>query len=128
MVRASGHRDARRTQDLRVTPRGVRVLRAWLRAVPRGLAGPIADPIRSRVQFFGALLGPEVGGFLVDAEADCRAALRRVMATETMERSTREAPRLWALRGAGDELRARLKWIRWVRRRALETKRRGKRR
>jgi DNA-binding PadR family transcriptional regulator len=128
MLRASVQRDGRRTQDLRVTARGTRVLQEWLRAVPAGLAGPVADPIRSRVQFLGALAARDAAGFLAAAEADCRAALRRLTATESAERPTREAPRLWALRGASDELRSRLEWIRWVRAHAGATKERRKKR
>jgi DNA-binding PadR family transcriptional regulator len=128
MIRASGHRDGRRTQDLSVTVRGTRVLQEWLRSVPHGLAGPVADPIRSRVQFLGALDRHEAALFLRAAESDCRTALRRVTTTESAERPTREAPRIWALRGASDELRARLEWIRWVRTRAGATKERRKQR
>src|SRR5262245_8660120 len=116
MLKASADRDARGTQDVQTTALGVRTLKAWLRGVPPGLAGPDADPVRTRVQFLGALGPRESASFLSKVEADCLAALKTLTALESKERGVREAQRIWALRGASHELGARLKWIRWLRR------------
>ena len=116
-IRASAHRDGRRTQDLRLTPRGLAAFRAWLGSVTQGLAGNVADPVRTRVQFLGALSRPDAALFLEEAEADCRSALRLLEATLSKEAGGRGVERVWALTGARYELKARLEWLGWIRRR-----------
>jgi DNA-binding PadR family transcriptional regulator len=122
LLRASAHRDARRTRELRISPRGIVVLRRWLRSVSAGLAGNVPDPVRTRVQFLSALTPREASRFLADAEADCKAALRTVESVMAAEPPTSERQRRWALTGARHELKARLEWIRWVRRSAARTR------
>lgn len=115
-IRPSAHRDGRRTQDLRLTPRGLAVFRAWLRNITPGLAGNVADPVRTRVQFLGSLSRPEAARFLEEAEADCRSALGILKATLAKEAGGRGVERVGALTGARYELEARLEWLGWMRR------------
>jgi DNA-binding PadR family transcriptional regulator len=117
LLRASAHRDGRRTRELSISTRGTAVFRAWLRHVNVGLAANVADPVRTRVQFLAALTPREAARFLADAEADCSSALRNVESVMAGERGAGRH-RTWALTGARHELEARLRWIRWIRRRA----------
>jgi DNA-binding PadR family transcriptional regulator len=125
LIRASAHRDARRTKELSITPKGEAVFRDWLRRVTDGLAGNVADPVRTRVQFLGALGPREAMRFLAEVEADCRSALESMEAKVSEEPREATLHRGWALRGALHELRARLEWIGWVRRRMASATRGG---
>ena len=116
LVRTDAPSDARNTQALRATAKGSRVLKRWLGRVQEGLAGALADPIRTRVQFLAALPRADALAFLREADRDCRATLpllRKLRAERTVSRRHEES---WAMVGAVYELEARLKWLRYVRR------------
>jgi len=115
LVRGGAPRDGRKTQMLSATPKGVETLNGWLQSVPSGLAGLVADPVRTRVMFLAALSPAAVRSFLDAAENDCRSALQRVEAMEREYAKSRSREEHWGMIGAVYELRGRQEWLRHLR-------------
>jgi DNA-binding PadR family transcriptional regulator len=104
--------DGRRTRPYRLTAGGLRIFRRWLGPplLPR-VAGVPPDPLRTRVEFLGALSRRQQVRFLAAAEREVRRHLERV---QTECRSHPRHPRSWqswTAVGARDMLHGRLAWL-----------------
>jgi PadR family transcriptional regulator AphA len=112
---ASGAQGPRRSKHYSLTPAGRQALRRWLGPpLTETTLGIPPDPLRTRMQFLGALPHPRKMSLLREAEAGLRMHVSRV--EENCERSRRAGETYeWLIaRGAARMLRARLEWIREV--------------
>ena len=102
-------------REIEVTPKGVEALKQWLGDVPPDLAGPSPDFIRTRSNFLGVLAPEERIDFLLRAEAATKAQLPIVEDAVEVSRTRPSEIEYWASLGGVYELRARLAWLRAVR-------------
>jgi DNA-binding PadR family transcriptional regulator len=121
-LRSRPHSTGRRHGRLyAVTPAGLRALRAWLGPpLAKTAVTVIPDPLRTRMFFLGALAPAERKKFLAEAEKGLLAELR---AAERFAETVQQDPDLGhdpnmrdALAGVRATSRARLSWIRALRR------------
>jgi DNA-binding PadR family transcriptional regulator len=117
-LRARAYRTGRREgRMLALTPAGLKALRTWIGPpVPREAVSVVPDPLRTRMFFVGALTPAERKRFLAEAEkgleAEVRAAERFAAETARDDPSSQAA-----FDGVIATSRARLSWIRKLRRR-----------
>lgn len=101
---------------LTVTAEGEEALRFWISSLADSMGGAPVDPIRTRVNYLGALPPVERRAFLDSAERNARAALAAIRGHDIDPKH--KDP--WALKasllGAAMDVEARLKWIDEVRR------------
>jgi DNA-binding PadR family transcriptional regulator len=114
LIRSAAHaRGKRRSWRLSLTPAGRRTLERWLGPPhSRQTLGVPSDPLRTRVEFLGALSAWQRKRFLTEAERGLATHLRVVEQDCARRRRAGELPAYLAALGARGMLRARLEWLR----------------
>jgi len=119
LVRSSAVRaDRRRSRLLELTPAGRRRLEAWLGPpLPDWVVGVPMDPLRTRLGLMAVLPAAGRARLLAEAERGVREHLARVRKDVARARGTGDPWELLFAEGAGAAQKARLAWLRGVRRR-----------
>lgn len=107
----------RRSREYRLTGPGRKIFRIWL-GPPLGIStiGIPSDPLRTRVEFLALLDPSECKAFLADAIRQMREQLDVIEKDCARRRAERNVPAYAAGLGALKMMRARLEWLRQVRR------------
>jgi DNA-binding PadR family transcriptional regulator len=115
LIRSAPHAAGRRHSKRYVlTPGGLRRLYAWMGPpLSDETVGVPADPLRTRLEFLGALPPAQQAVFLAEAERGLREQVRRVE-EDYARRPPGDAVGRLTARGALAALQARLEWIREV--------------
>lgn len=123
LIRARARRaDARATRTLELTPAGLAALRAWIGPeVEPWMASVMLDPIRTRLQFIGALPPSQRERLLAAAEPALEAQAAELAKRRDGDRRDGPVETWMATEGALMMTRARLRWVRWARRVGLES-------
>ena len=107
--------DKRATRQLTLTAEGKAALRHWLADLEDWMGGAIVDPVRTRINYLGALSRAQQLAFLERAESNAVSALK-AMDDSPPDPAAHER---WGLAAAGEGVRAevetRLGWLRRVR-------------
>ena len=128
LIRSQARATGRRKHHLQsLTPAGLAALRLWLRPpLSDAVVGVPSDPLRTRLQFLGALSPAERATFIAEAARRMtihRQAVERDLARRRLEG---DAYGLLVARGARAALRARQAWIGEVARALREAGGRGR--
>jgi DNA-binding PadR family transcriptional regulator len=99
-----------------ITEAGRDALRSWIATVPNDIGRPSADPIRTRAFFLDAVSKEQRLSFLDEAEKATDAALREVESAMAALPCNESEFELLGASGAVFQLKARLRWIRYLRR------------
>ena len=115
-VVASSPKGARARKTIRVTAAGRAALERWLGAITPEIAGPTANPLRTRMYFLGILSSAKRSAIIRKAIASTRSA-----ATEAEQRRSNrvgadrdEIVQHLASEGVLYELQGRLRWLEWL--------------
>ena len=104
--------DRRATRLYRLTAKGRRVLRTWLRPpLPPGASLMDVDPLRVRLLFIGALREDEQAAVLAEARERLREQLGRLEEEVRADRAAGDRYRYFVSRGAVLSVRAQLAWL-----------------
>ena len=119
LVRATKGRQGRRLhKTYTVTAAGRAGLKAWLSPpLPAGAGGASEDPIRSRVLFLSILSPAQRVAFLEHALERVRSELKRVEGVIAELAAADDEQAVLGIQGARYELKARIAWLRMVRKR-----------
>ncbi|WP_425505266.1 PadR family transcriptional regulator [Sphingomonas sinipercae] len=111
LVGAQSRETERGTELLQITATGKHELAAWITALTPEMGGAPVDPIRTRVNYLGALVAKDRNTFLAAAEKSIRDALDRASAAENDPLASDN----WTLHatalGIQLQLQAKLRWI-----------------
>ena len=107
--------DKRSTRQLMITAKGRSALRSWLMELQDWMGGAAVDPVRTRVNYIGALPRAQQLALIARAKSNARSALKElekfVSDPAAHERSGLEIAAL----GARADVEARLEWLDQVR-------------
>lgn len=95
---------------------GRAALEAWVATVPGRVGQPAPDPIRTRAFFLDVLPAAQRTRFLDEAEEATQGALEEIRSAMAALRDTGSRFDLLGTSGALFQLKARLRWIRYLRR------------
>ena len=101
----------RRSKQYSLTPAGFESLRRWLRALPDWVVAVPPDPLRTRLEFLGALPKKQRAQFLAEARSKMRSHLRAVEHYSESARTGADKHPFLASRGTLSMAKARLQWI-----------------
>jgi len=108
--------DGRATLHYRLTASGRRAVKRWLRPpLPAAAVGPGPDPIRTRLQFLGALSDAERREFLEVVGRQLEQSVEELQSLKRSLEKEGDALQVLALRGGLRVARARRDWFREVR-------------
>ncbi|CAA9261004.1 MAG: hypothetical protein AVDCRST_MAG42-2956 [uncultured Chthoniobacterales bacterium] len=100
---------------LSLTDAGRDALRSWVATVPDKIGQPAPDPIRTRAFFLDVLLEEDRLRFLNEAEKVTQSAIQELRSAMAVLPDAESKFELLATSGAVFQLRARLRWIRYLR-------------
>jgi DNA-binding PadR family transcriptional regulator len=111
--------NGRQKTVLAATRTGVAQLRGWLAPpLPAEAVAPSHDPLRTRLFFVNVLAAPQRKRFFDDVERALRGQLEAVKRQHARELAAGDLSEALGSLGVLYELRARLRWLREVRKRA----------
>lgn len=101
----------RRSKQYSLTQAGFESLRHWLRAMPDWVVAVPPDPLRTRLEFLGALPKKQRAQFLEEARSKMRSHLHDVEEYSASVRTGDDKHPFLASRGTLRTAKARLQWI-----------------
>jgi DNA-binding PadR family transcriptional regulator len=109
---------ARQKALVSISDTGRDALQSWAESVPEGIAQPSPDPIRTRSFYLDVLEEERRFRFLDQAEAATQRAIEELRCAIASLPDTEPEYESLAAAGAVFQLKARLRWIRYLRRAA----------
>lgn len=103
--------DGRSSRRLEATDAGVEALRSWILGLEDWMGSAVVDPVRTRVNYLGALSEEDRSTFIDRADRNARAALAELAHYDPDPQARDPKPLAAAHLGAKMDVEARVEWL-----------------